>query len=80
MFMNVYCVILCRLTLMHAAGPRIKSFYLSADSAERAMLTAAGENPQWRAIGIEPRGFFFSPPQADHADQIDPHPDNVHAA
>jgi hypothetical protein len=75
--MNVYCVILCRLTLVDTPGPRIKRFYLDADSAERALLMAAGENPQWQAIGIEPRGFFASPPQADH---VGPQPDSVHAA
>jgi len=59
-------------------GPRIKRLYLDADSADRALLTAVGENPEWHAIGIEPRGFFASPPQADLV--VEPHPNSVHAA
>jgi hypothetical protein len=62
--MNVYCVILCRLRSNNPGHPRIKRFYLRADSANLAILTAADDNPQWRAIGIEPAGFPAPLPQA----------------
>ena len=63
-FVNTYCVLLCRRPLIGVVRyPRITRFYLSADTADRAVLTASEENPQWRAIGIEPNGFFACPPQ-----------------
>ena len=61
--MNVYCVILCRLASNNPGYPRIKRFYLRSDSADMAIHTATHDNPQWRAVGIEPAGL--SAPAAD---------------
>jgi hypothetical protein len=52
--MVAYCV-LCR---GHVPGStqsrRTIRFYLSAASAERALIAAADENPGFRVLGIEP--------------------------
>jgi hypothetical protein len=59
-----YCVILCRRPLVDSVHyPHTKSLYLSEGSAERAVLTASVENPQWRAIGVEPSNLSARVPQ-----------------
>ena len=49
-----YCVV-CRTT---AGGPRPRrrtmSFYLNAETADRAVLAAARENPEFVVLGVEP--------------------------
>src|ERR1700739_3881241 len=66
--MNAYCVILCRLPFVNPMHyPHMKRFYLSASTADRAMLTAADENRQWRVIGIEPSNLFARLPEGDHS-------------
>jgi hypothetical protein len=52
--MNTYCVILCRGPLVDPIHSRTKRLYLSAPTADRALVTASDENPQWRAVGVEP--------------------------
>jgi hypothetical protein len=52
--MNTYCVILCRGPLFDPTHPRTKRLYLSAPTADRALVTASNENPQWRVVGVEP--------------------------
>jgi hypothetical protein len=66
--MNIYCVILCRQHLANPMQyPRTKSFYLSEASADRAVVTASIENPQWRAIGVEPNNLSARKPQSDRS-------------
>jgi hypothetical protein len=64
--MNPYCVILCAKPLVNMEGPQqMKSVYLSAVTAERAMETALDENPYCRIVGIEPSNLFTRPPQSE---------------
>ena len=53
--MYVYCVIF---RPRHSIGPmqypRTKRCYLKAETADLAILSASGDNPQWRVIGIVP--------------------------
>jgi hypothetical protein len=66
--LGTYCVILCRRPLANPMQyPRTKSFYLSEASADRAVVTASIENPQWRAIGVEPNTLSARKPQSDHS-------------
>ena len=51
--MNTYCVVLCR-GPFDPIHPRTKRLYLNAPTADRALVTASDENPQWRAVGVEP--------------------------
>jgi hypothetical protein len=62
---GVYCVILCRQALFPIHYPRTQCFYLSEGSADRAVTTASMENPQWRAIGVEPPNPSARMPQSD---------------
>jgi hypothetical protein len=62
-----YCVILCRQPLAPMYYPRIKCFYLSEASADRAVTIASSENPQWRAIGVEPPNLSARVPQSDRS-------------
>src|ERR1700722_8101577 len=64
---DVYCVVLCRQPLFPIHHPRTKCFYLSEGSADRAVTTASIENPQWRAIGVEPRNLPARMPQSDRS-------------
>ena len=64
---GVYCVILCRQPLVPMYYPRTKCFYLSEGSADRAVTTASIENPQWRAIGVEPPNLSARVPQNDRS-------------
>ncbi len=53
--MNSYCVIFRpRLSVAPMHYPRMKRCYLRADTADRAILIASADNPQWRVVGIEP--------------------------
>jgi hypothetical protein len=64
--LGTYCVILGRQPLANPIQyPRTKSFYLSEASADRAVVTASIENPQWRAIGVEPNNLSARKPQSD---------------
>jgi hypothetical protein len=63
---GVYCVILCRQPLVPMYYPHSKCLYLSEGSADRAVATASIENPQWRAIGVEPN-LSTRMPQSDRA-------------
>jgi hypothetical protein len=57
--MNAYCVILRRQPSVSTTSyARSKRFYLTAPTAERAMLLAVDENPQFLAIGIEPGELY----------------------
>jgi hypothetical protein len=57
--MNAYCVILRRQPFVSTTSyARSKRFYLTAPTAERAMLLAVDENPQFLAIGIEPGDVY----------------------
>jgi hypothetical protein len=52
---GTYCVVLCRQAPVSPVHhPHTKCFYLREASANRAVVTASVENPQWRAIGVEP--------------------------
>ena len=52
--MAAYCVV-CRGPVVDLAqNRRTIRFYLSAASAERALVAAAEENPGFRVLGIEP--------------------------
>jgi hypothetical protein len=62
---GVYCVVLYRRTAMHY--PRTTCLYLSEGSADRAVTTASIENPQWRAIGVEPPNLSTRKPQSDRS-------------
>ena len=53
--MTDYCVLLSHRPFVDPVIPRTKLFYLSALSADRAVVSAVNENPQWRAIGVEPK-------------------------
>jgi hypothetical protein len=61
---GVYCVILRRRPLRYL---RTKRFYLSEASADRAVATASIENPQWRAIGVEPSNLCARMSQNDRS-------------
>ena len=53
--MNPYCVVLSPEPLVNPVSyPRTKCFFLRASTADGAIQTASDDNPQWRAIGIEP--------------------------
>jgi hypothetical protein len=66
--LGTYCVILCRRPLANPMQyPRTKSFYLSEASADRAVVTASIENPQWRAIGVEPPNLSARMPQSERS-------------
>jgi hypothetical protein len=52
--MSAYCVVLRPRPLAKLTHPRIKRCYLSADAADRAMIIASKDNPDWSVIGIEP--------------------------
>jgi hypothetical protein len=57
--MNAYCVILRPQPFVTTTSyARSKRFYLTAPTADRAMRTATDENPQFRAIGVEPRDLY----------------------
>ncbi|HTZ59658.1 MAG TPA: hypothetical protein VMB49_16235 [Acidobacteriaceae bacterium] len=56
--MAAYCVILRPQSPAGSLHPRNKRCYLSADTADRAIRTAAADNPEWRAVGVEPGGLF----------------------
>lgn len=75
--MNAFCVVLRPQSLVNSMRPRNKRCYLGADTANRAILIASEENPEWRVIGVEPRGFFAPIPQSTHSG---PASDNQHAA
>jgi hypothetical protein len=64
---GTYCVILCRQPLFPVHYPRTKSFYLIEASADRAVVIASIENPQWRAIGVEPSNLSARKPQSDRS-------------
>jgi hypothetical protein len=64
---GAYCVILCRQRFVPMYHPRTKCFYLSEASADRAVTTASMENPQWRAIGVEPPNLSARMPQSDRS-------------
>jgi hypothetical protein len=64
---GVYCVMLCRQSLVPMYYPRTKCFYLSEGSADRAVTTASIENPQWRAIGVEPPNLSVRMPRSDRS-------------
>jgi hypothetical protein len=64
---DVYCVILGRQPSVPLHCPRTKCFYLSEGSADRAVTTASIENPQWRAIGVEPPNLSSRMPQSDRS-------------
>jgi hypothetical protein len=55
--MSAYCVVLRPRPLAKLMHPRIKRCYLSADAADRAMVIASNDNPEWSVIGIEPGGL-----------------------
>jgi hypothetical protein len=66
--LGTYCVILCRQPLANPVlYPRTKCFYLIEASADRAVVTASAENPQWRAIGVEPPNVCARTPQSDRS-------------
>ncbi|HET6218916.1 MAG TPA: hypothetical protein VFE27_17975 [Acidobacteriaceae bacterium] len=66
--LGTYCVILCRQPLANPVlYPRTKCFYLIEASADRAVVTASVENPQWRAIGVEPPNVCARMPQSDRS-------------
>ena len=65
--MNAYCVVLRPQSVVQPIAPRNKRCYLGADSANRAILTAAADNPEWRVIGVEPSGLFAPLPQSDRS-------------
>lgn len=76
--MNAYCVFLRPNSLVSSAHLlRNKRCYLSADTADRAILTVSGDNPEWRAIGVEPSALFAALPKAS---QPDPAPGSRSAA
>jgi hypothetical protein len=57
--MNAYCVLLRRQPSVSTTSyARSKRFYLTAPTADRAMLIAVDENPQFLAIGIEPGDLY----------------------
>jgi hypothetical protein len=65
---GTYCVVLCRRPCANPMQyPRTKSFYLSEASADRAVVTASIENPQWSAIGVEPNNLSARKPQSDRS-------------
>jgi hypothetical protein len=55
--MSTFCVIL-RLPLVEETHPRTKRCYLRAGTADRAIVAASEDNPDWRPIGIEPGGML----------------------
>jgi hypothetical protein len=75
--MAAYCVILRPRPLINSARPRTKRCYLSADTADRAIRTAAEDNPEWRAVGVEPGGLF---PPLSYTPHPAPESDTPHAA
>jgi hypothetical protein len=64
---GVYCVVLGHQPSVPPHIPRTKCLYLSEDSADRAVTTASIENPQWRAIGVEPPNLSTRKPQSDRS-------------
>ena len=52
--MITYCVICRKREVSFVSKASMIRFYLSSDSADRAILTAEAENPQCRVLGIEP--------------------------
>jgi hypothetical protein len=62
--MSAFCVIL-RPSLGEQLHPRTKRCYLRAGSADRAIVAASEDNPDWQPIGIEPSGLFAFSPQAE---------------
>jgi hypothetical protein len=64
---GVYCVILCRQPSAAMDYARFKCLYLGEGSADRAVTTASMENPQWRAIGVEPRNLSVRMPRSDRS-------------
>ncbi len=69
--MNAYCVILCRQPFVNSACyPRTKRFYVGASTADRAILAAADQNPQFRVIGIEHSDMYPRLPQNDPSSSV----------
>jgi hypothetical protein len=64
---GVYCVLLCRQPSVPMDYARFKCFYLGEGSADRAVTTASMENPQWRAIGVEPPNLSVRMPRSDRS-------------
>jgi hypothetical protein len=52
--MSIYCVVFRPPAVSGAYIRRTTRFYLSAGSADRALIAAAAENPDCRVLGIEP--------------------------
>jgi hypothetical protein len=52
--MITYCVICRKRGVSFVSKAPMIRFYLSSDTADRAILTAEAENPQCRVLGIEP--------------------------
>ncbi len=74
---GTYCVILRRKPSFPVHYPSTKNFYLNEPSADLAFTTASVENPQWRAIGVEPSKLSFRAPQGDRSNLK---PDTWHVA
>jgi hypothetical protein len=64
---GVYCVIFCRQPAVPTDYARFKCLYLGEGSADRAVTTASMENPQWRAIGVEPPNLSVRMPLSDRS-------------
>jgi hypothetical protein len=60
--MATYCVVL----RVPQLGRAVR-FYLEANSADGAFATAVKENPEMRALGIEPADKAFFPQNQPHA-------------
>lgn len=69
--MNAYCVILCRHDFANPTTyPRTKRFYVGAPSADRAILVASDENPEFRVMGIEHSDLHPHHPQGDRPSSV----------
>ena len=56
--MNAFCVILRFSSLAKMTNPRARRCYVRAGTADRAIVLAAEDCPEWQPIGVEPSSMF----------------------
>jgi hypothetical protein len=65
--MNAYCVILRPFSWVEFTNSRTKRCYVRAGTADRAILSAAEDSPEWRPVGVEPSSMFAPFLQSDRS-------------
>lgn len=75
--MNAYCVILRLGPFVDVEHSRTKRCFLKAQTADRAMMAAAEQDPGWKPVGVEPSSMFTGYLRSD---ELVSNTDSGHAA